>query len=499
MLSDHSPNETPPYSLGDQMTQEAFINKKMAAVARRLAELRQERDRDNTKKIEELAEYQDQLTTELQRLNRKTAEIQAQANRPLFTFVTVTLFTPAKNFFLKLSDEAGLISAAMNIFYNAIRATTDYFLRVFATPLYLAAAAAYALEDIYHILNDDQIQQRKTRFITNIATIGLFGLGLAVTLGALASFIVTPIALPVVMWGVLGAAYYKNAYIHHRTNEAIEKIHEKTAKIQTELHQTIHALFASPSSQELRNALNLYRLNSTHLTASNRVFSDLSKKIILECICRDPNIQRLAFQRNDYQLQLRRLEIQRDHADKNKKGSAGMIVGIGIMMLGLAFPPAALPLAIIGGLIFVTASTAFKNKISDAKLKKLDNLIENQSNMHSQREYIHTFCETRLQSLPQLSPQILAALTTEANLSHTPNSEFKAATISTPTAVIKKLAANNHTEAKTYAVAVHSATEAAATTTAPQKADIDLNPVAAALPDYTNSNRQNIPAFSLTG
>lgn len=401
------------YTLGDNILSPSdLIQKKLQAVQNELDAyhpnyLKEAGGRlaNELKEERELMDYQRQLYAEQRRINQQIEEAAAAERSRLTGFKNA--LRSIKNFFLPVGQAFGLMGVAVDTAISAAQGKIawnwlNYFYKVVAAPLALAAMAAYAIQDMYDTWMDTQREQRMTRYAAGLATLALLGAGIAVMLGVTASILAAPIAMPALLLGMLGVAYAKNHYIHKRAEQDIVTVKENIERKAEALTEAVKAMFDAPSVE------------------FKAILDSGNELAVRKAVNQDPKIQRLVFQINDHRVQLRKLEVQRDHANDNKKGLAGMFFGIGIALLGVIFPPAGVPLAIIGGLIFLASSDLFKQQVPPAKLADLDNAIEGERGMLNERTFVARQCGLQIRSHAKPRTESAAVSTLEASGSQSP-------------------------------------------------------------------------------
>lgn len=277
--------------------------------------------------------YQRELNLELKREiqfeKAQAEELFVQRNYPKLSKLKIIL-KRVKNSFIYIGSILGWADTGFDtaMLGAGVPPETSILQKSTGALLALASSAAYSIEDIYDTWNDDRLKQRKTRYGANLLTIGLFGLGIAATVGAI-SFLTAPIALPLIMLGVLGIGVYKHSYIFKRTSTEIEILKNSFDDKLQEIDQRIDQLE-----------------NEGHIISEANLFT---------AVRHDFKIQRLACQLHDIRKQHERLIWQKLHAKTHLKNSAGLLVGLGVLLGAIVFPPLNLLFLLAGGVIFLTA------------------------------------------------------------------------------------------------------------------------------------------------
>jgi hypothetical protein len=272
---------------------------------------------------------------------------------------------------LTTGDLSGSVGFVTNIYLKVLQlsdqvaTTARVFFEVISSPLALGVMAAGTLLDTYMVWRNEKMKQRKTRYLANLATLGLLAVAIPIVMGIIAAPVV---AVPLIFLGVNLLGRAKDNYILQQTRLDIQNeesaIREKEEELRSLIstvishdsvtlaldHQLAYPHYIKSSYYQKPENIQEYGKDKTFQTAARQCeleLAEAAKSISNKLMTADPRIQRLSIQINEHKNRLDSLKMTVKHLEQGKRLADAFLFSVGCLITGAVFamiPPLA-PLA----------------------------------------------------------------------------------------------------------------------------------------------------------
>lgn len=280
-----------------------------------------------------------QLQDDLNRLQKKTT-VEKKSLKYFLMFIR-------KNYIL------AMIATMITLLIEP--STLLFIFPVVSIPIMLGTFALYAIENVFETWQNTFLNQRKTRYLTNLINVAIFGVSIAILAGAIS---IPFIIIPCMLFGTIAISYYQNTYIYKQLDADITKQNQKLTTLQQQLNLTI-GVFYPHISENLK-------------------------------------IQSLKYQIYACRIQIKKLEFEQHHARENQKSLEGMLFGAILIITAILTSPIpllSLTLGIVGAFAIARSAINFQSTLSQRDSDHYNAHLANQRNMAEENRLVDEACK----------------------------------------------------------------------------------------------------------